>query len=113
MFKDLFRKEALDQHRQRLHGDVLLLPKFSHTALISLLIIWLAAVFVWLIFSSYAKKETVNGWLEPPAGVIRIYPESTGIIQSVLVSEGQSVKSGDVLLSVSNDVILDSTPVFI
>jgi membrane fusion protein len=108
MFKGLFRKEALDQHRQRLHGDVLLLPKFSHTALISLLVIWLAAVFVWLIFSSYAKKETVNGWLEPPTGVVRIYPENTGIIQAVLVSEGQQVKLGDVLLSVSNDIVLGS-----
>jgi membrane fusion protein len=108
MSKDLFREEALDQHRQRLHGDVLLLPKFSHTVLISLLAGWLIVVLAWLIFSSYAKKETVNGWLEPPTGVIRIYPESTGIIQSVLVSEGQQVKSGDVLLSVSNEVILGS-----
>ncbi len=68
MLKDLFRQEALDQHRQRLHGDVLIIPKLSHTVLISLLIIWLAIVLLWLIFSSYAKKETVNGWLEPPSG---------------------------------------------
>lgn len=35
MLKDLFRQEALDQHRQRLHGDVLIIPKFSHTVLLA------------------------------------------------------------------------------
>lgn len=106
MYNGLFRQEVLDQHRQHLHGDVLLLPKFSHTLLISLLCGWLIIVIFWLIFSSYTRKETVTGWLEPPAGVIRIYPENTGIIQSIFVTEGQKVRAGDDLLAISNEIVL-------
>lgn len=62
--------------------------------------------FSWLVFSSYARKETVLGWLEPPSGVVRIYAEDTGIIKKVLVAEGEFVEKDQPLIIVNGDRVL-------
>jgi len=103
MTQGLFRKEAMEQHTDRLHGDILLLPRFSHSLLITLLLLWLFAVGTWLMTSSYSRKETVAGWLEPPAGIIRVYAEDAGIIKQVLVAEGDMVIAGQPLIIVNGD----------
>lgn len=108
MNKDLFRREAIEHQRQRLCGDVLLLPKFSHTLITGVLFLWIAAIAVWLATSAYARKETAFGWLEPPNGVIRIYPEDSGIIKSVLVKEGDYVTEHQPLIIINGDRTLAS-----
>ena len=104
--ENLFRKQALDNHRQRLYGEILLKPKFPHTILVSVLFLWFFLLMLWLLKSEYARKETVLGWLEPPAGVIRIYPIEPGAIKSILVEEGQHVLEGQPLLTMKNEKIL-------
>lgn len=106
MLQGLFRTEVSDSQRNRLHGDILLLPQFSHTFILGVLLLWLAVVFSWLVFSSYARKETVLGWLEPPSGVVRIYAEDTGIIKKVLVAEGEFVEKDQPLIIVNGDRVL-------
>jgi membrane fusion protein len=104
----LFRPQVLDHRKQAMYGDVLLLPQFSHTLIISILLLWVLVVFIWLLTSYYARKETVVGWLEPPQGIIRVYAEAAGIVQEVLVAEGEQVVQDQVLLIVSDDRILAS-----
>lgn len=58
--------------------------------------------------SAYARKETAFGWLEPPNGVIRIYPEDSGIIKSVLVKEGDYVTEHQPLIIINGDRTLAS-----
>lgn len=106
MFEGLFRQEAIAQQTDRLHGDVLLLPRISHSLLITLLSLWILAVAAWLVTSTYARKETVTGWLEPPSGITRVYAEDTGIIKQVLVSEGESVVANQPLIIVNGDRML-------
>src|SRR5690554_194058 len=108
MIQGLFRQEAIEHQRHRLHGDVLLLPKFSHTLITGILLCWLAAIAIWLATSAYARKETAFGWLEPPSGVIRIYPEDKGIIKSILVKEGEFVSENQPLIIINGDRILAS-----
>jgi membrane fusion protein len=103
---DLFRTQAVEHHKHRLHGDVLLVPSISHTILVVLLLTWICIVFIWLFNSSYARKETVLGWLEPPSGIVRIYPEDSGIIKTVLVNEGEQVVQDQPLVIISGDRIL-------
>lgn len=100
---NLFRKEVIERQTNRLHGDVLVLPRLSHLLLISLLLTWVALVLVWLVSSKYARKETALGWLEPSEGVTRIYAEDSGLIQQVLVQEGEKVEAGQPLIIVNND----------
>lgn len=103
---DLFRTQAVEHHKHRLHGDILLIPRFSHTLLLGVLLAWVFVVVVWLFNSSYARKETVPGWLEPPSGIVRIYPEDSGIIKTVLVSEGELVAQDQPLVIINGDRIL-------
>lgn len=107
MESGLFRKQAVEQQKDRLHGEVLILPSFSHTAITGFLLIWVVAILVWLFNSRYARQETVTGWLEPPEGVVRVYAEnSTGKIKQILVEEGQVVSKGQPLAIVNGDRVL-------
>jgi membrane fusion protein len=102
----LFRLQVIEQKADRLHGDVLLLPRMRHSVLITLLLIWILAVGIWLATSTYARKETVAGWLEPPAGVVRVYPEASGQVKQILVKEGDRVQAGQPLMIINGDRIL-------
>ena len=104
----LFRKQALDHQKQGLYGEVLLLPRVAHGWLVFLLVAWVAAVLVWLFTSHYARKETVSGWLEPPQGVVRVYAETSGIVQKVLVADGDAVTQDQPLLIISDERTLAS-----
>ena len=108
MQQGLFRQQAVEHSKQRLHGDVLLLPRISHTLILSALVLWVLAVLILLFASHYARKETVVGWLEPPEGITRVYAEATGIVQKVLVSEGEQVTQDQPLLIVNDDRMLAS-----
>ncbi|WP_396675407.1 HlyD family secretion protein [Microbulbifer sp. JSM ZJ756] len=104
----LFRNQVLQRQADRLHGEILLLPRLSHLAILALLLIWVIAVVAWLCSSNYARQETVQGWLEPASGVVRVYTDSPGIIKQVLVEEGESVVEGHPLIVVNGDRILDN-----
>ncbi len=104
--KGLFRKQAVEWQTDRLHGDVLLLPRLSHTIILAILLLWLVAAVVWLSTSNYSRKETVFGWLESSSGVVRIYTQRPGIIKTVFVSEGESVIKDQPLMIVNGDRIL-------
>ncbi len=102
----LFRKQATDFRKDRLHGELLLLPRISHALLVVLIVIWVVLLAVWLTSNSYARKETVSGWVEPQSGLIRVYSNSAGIVKNVLVSEGEAVSEGQPLAIVNGDRFL-------
>ncbi|MFO1389951.1 HlyD family secretion protein [Cellvibrio sp.] len=103
MLKNLFRQEAIDAKHYGLKGDVLMLPRFSHSLILAILLLWFSIVIIWLFCSHYARKQTVVGWLEPPEGIIRIYAESTGIVRKILVKEGEFVKQDQPLLIIGDE----------
>lgn len=102
----LFRDQALDSLRQRLHGDVLLLPKLSHSLIILLILCWTIGIVTWASLSTFARKETVLGWLSPPSGIVRVYPRQPGTVKKVLVSEGEYVSAGQALVEISEQKTL-------
>lgn len=63
---DLFRREAMEQQRNRVHGDVLVRPKLSHPLLLAACAVWTIAVAVWLLHTTYSPTERVPGWLAHP-----------------------------------------------
>ncbi|MFA0813689.1 HlyD family secretion protein [Microbulbifer epialgicus] len=102
----LFRQQAIERHTDRLHGEILLLPRFPHIVILTLLLTWVAVVIIWLSSSSYARKESITGWLEPASGIVRVYAERSGIIKQVLVREGDQVLKDQPLIVVNGDRIL-------
>ncbi|GAA0859790.1 HlyD family secretion protein [Aliiglaciecola litoralis] len=100
----LFRENAIEHQKCKLHGDVLIIPAMSHTLVVLILTLWLVAVFAWLVTSQYARQETVAGWLEPPSGIVKVFSHQLdGKIQQVLVNEGQQVTKGQSLVIVNGD----------
>ena len=107
MLSNLFRQQAINHQQQRLHGEVMVTPGFPYVICTLFLLLWLSVLFTWLLNSEYARKESVSGWLEPTSGVIRVYPESSqGSIESVLVSQGQTVEKNQPLIVVSGNKFL-------
>ncbi len=51
----------------------------------------------------YTRKATVQGVLAPDRGLIRLVPSVSGTVTERRVSEGQSVKAGDVLFVLALD----------
>lgn len=103
----LFRQKVVERQADRLHGEILLLPRLSHSLILGILLAWVAVTIIWLANSQYARKETVQGWLEPASGVVRVYAERSGVIKSVLVSDGEKVSKGQPLFVVNGDRILE------
>lgn len=108
----LFRAEAVDSQRQRLHGDALILlpPSFGMLGGI-LTVLVVAAVFL-LIFGSYARTESVPGYLVPSDGMVKVSASRPGQIADLKVAEGTRVAAGDVLahIRVEQMTSLGSTP---
>lgn len=98
----LFRTHAIESQKNRLHGNVMLLPRLSHTLLTLIIFAWVCAGLIWLVNGQYARKETVTGWLEPKEGEIKVYSSSAkGEVSNVLVSEGQQVVKGQTLIIIN------------
>lgn len=93
----LFRKQALDFHRTKQYGQVLLLHPFSHRLLtIAFVGIALSMLAFFLLFSTTRKAHS-QGILLPEVGVISIQSKQQGVIAERRVREGQEVKQGEVM----------------
>jgi len=96
----LFRQQATDAVTDRLHGDVIALPRVSHVVVISSILIWVVLVCIWLINGTFPRRETAQGWLEPKGGIARIYAQNSSTVSAVLVTEGLHVRQGEPLLEI-------------
>ncbi len=99
--KSLFRPEAVAHSTRRLAGEVLLAAPLP-TRIIGLTlsaIVLAAGVFACL--ATYARTESLSGWLVPDRGLIRAAAPAAGIIQRVLVTEGDIVPKGHQLAEIT------------
>lgn len=103
MVEQLFRKEAMDSHSDRLCGDVLLLPRISYKLILTILLVWVVATLYWLFTSTFTKRAVVEGWLEPDVGIARVFSPAGGLIKKIMVSNGELVEKGQSLVTISND----------
>src|SRR5262249_58616283 len=89
---DLFRKEAVSHATRRLSGTIVLATPLS-VRLLGLFFggIVVAAV-LFASMASFARKETVTGWLIPDQGLIRATALAAGSVQAVIIREGEGVE---------------------
>lgn len=97
----LFRQEVIEHTRERLWGNVILLQPLSFTILSLAITLISALIIALLLWGSYARKETVNGFLSPDQGLAKVYARTEGVVEKVFVEEGQLVTSGTPLMTVS------------
>lgn len=107
MSRSLFRLEVMEHQRERLWGDVMLTQPLSLRLLSALVALVLAALITYLILGSYTRKETVEGFLTPEAGLVQVHARQPGTLTHVNVSTGDRVEEGDILARISTDTALD------
>ncbi|WFS04348.1 HlyD family secretion protein [Rhizobium tumorigenes] len=96
----LFRTEATE-HRRRIGGEVMIAQPVSHgmmTAVLGCLVVVGAA---YLMTGTYARKETVQGYIAPTGGLAQIYAARGGTVTRVLVHEGDLVTQGQPMVELS------------
>jgi len=92
--QSLFRKEAITHATRRLAGEVVLASSLSSRLLAGLMFAVVIGGATFAATASYARKETVAGWLTPQAGMIRLAARQGGIVSNVHVREGDRVVAG-------------------
>jgi membrane fusion protein len=100
---DLFRREAIEHRRQRLYGEVVFAVPLNHWAVTGAIAVSFMLLVWFLVAGSYARRETVLGQVMPDRGVVRVRAQDDGVVESVLVSEGQEVEAGTPLVNLRLD----------
>lgn len=104
----LFRQQAVKKQQDRLLGDVLVVPPLSYMVVTAIVSLFVAAGAVLLLNGTYARKETVQGYLTPDKGIVKVFANTSGIVREVFVEEGDSVEEGQPLLVVNGDRVLEN-----
>jgi len=91
----LFRKEAVEHQRTRLWGEVILVQPVSYFIIAGVFAAVMIAAGIFLTSQNYARKESVQGYLVPDAGVVRIFADQGGTLERLYASAGEQVKKGD------------------
>lgn len=94
----LYRKQALENAGLQSFGGILIKQPISLSMLTVLLMAISLIILGFLSYGEYARKVTVSGFLEPKDGISRVYAAKSGIIEKILVSEGDIVNKGQPLL---------------
>ena len=93
----LFRPQAVSYQSRSLDGEVLLSLSMRMRVLIVLAVVVVCGAVIFAAKASYARIETVVGWVVPEGGLIRVTAPRGGVIQALSVSEGDQVRAGQSL----------------
>ena len=103
MTTPLVRPEAIEARRQQWLGEVRLVRPLSLSVLVALLVLCAIAIGSWLVLGEYTRKAHVRGLLVPDRGWIRLVSPQVATVAERRVTQGQTVKKGDVLFVLSLD----------
>jgi len=96
----MFRVEALEARKQKLHGDVFLTQPVSFTTLTLIIVSIITVSAVFLFAGSYARSEHVTGHLVPSKGLVKIQASQFGTLTQLYIREGERVNAGQVLADI-------------
>ena len=99
--RPLFRPEAVEAQRQQWLGRVQLVRPLGLSVITAGVVVVAVALVAFLSFAEYTRKATVAGVLVPDRGLIRVVPAASGTVLERRVTEGQSVRAGDVLFVIA------------
>ncbi|WP_019369578.1 HlyD family secretion protein [Sphingomonas sp. HT-1] len=102
----LFRAQAVEGLRSR-HGRPVPLFGIASWVVVAFIVALLVAVLATLFLSSFARKETVEGFLQPQSGSATITFPRPGRVTDIYVREGQMVRKGQRLMKISLDTALE------
>lgn len=103
----LFRNEAIEAATQRF-GSPVQAPGVGMWLATGFVVALLGLAALFLVTTSFPRKETVAGALVPSRGLLPIISQRSGIVSNVHVEEGAKVRQGDPIVTVSVDSVSDT-----
>ena len=103
---DLFRRQAIEAATQR-YGAPVSAPGIRLGLATGFVLLLLVLAVIFLLTTSFPRKETVSGSLVPSAGLLTITSQRSGIVSKVYVEEGASVKRGDAIVLISVESVIN------
>lgn len=100
--RSIYRREVFEAQLTR-HGDVLLIRPTSFTMVTGFIVALMVIIVLFLAFGRYTKSTPVKGILKTPAGVNKIMAYQPGVIESLLVKEGDTVAKDQPLYKIRTD----------
>lgn len=101
MSNQLFRPEALSAQKVDWAGRVVMTTPISFAFMTFCAFLAGLVLVVFLILGEYTKRSTIKGQLIPDKGLVQSYISVAGVVVEKYVSEGQTVKAGDILYKIS------------
>ncbi|ASJ73604.1 HlyD family secretion protein [Granulosicoccus antarcticus] len=103
MRSSLFRKEALEQQKQPLEGTLLIAASPKATVLTLMAFVISICLVVYLCLGEFNRKASVQGYLSPDKGLVKVFPQVVGTLLERRVEEGMLVQKGQVLAVISTE----------
>ena len=103
MSPSLFRKEAVHHETKPLEGTILIAATPRATVLALIAFVFAICTIVYFALAEFNRKATVQGYLSPERGLIKVFPQVGGTLIESRVEEGMPVKKGQVLAVISNE----------
>jgi membrane fusion protein len=102
----LFRQEVIEfQQQERQHGHIILIQPTSTKIITWFGLASIAAAASFLALATYSHKQTVTGFLVPVSGTAKVFALHDGVIEDVIVHQGDNVTQGQPLFTVTTEHI--------
>jgi membrane fusion protein len=101
--EDPSQAESIDSQQNRVFGEIVLVRPISLSVMTMLAVIAAATLIAFLFFGSYTRRTLVSGQLVPDRGLVKVYPQQSGIVTEKHVVEGQQVERHQTLYVLSSE----------
>ncbi|MFK7891214.1 MAG: HlyD family secretion protein [Granulosicoccus sp.] len=101
MRSTLFRPEALQQEHHPMEGSLLIAASPNAMVLAVVAFALSLCTVLFICFGEFNRKATVQGYLSPDKGLIKVFAMANGILLERRVAEGDRVRKGEVLAVIS------------
>ncbi len=99
----LFRPEVFAERQTPWLGSVMTAHGLPHHLMAGFGVLTAMGIVGLLYFGTYAREERLSGLLVPQKGIVRVFPPLAGVIGEIKVQEGETVKRGAPLLTLSGE----------
>ena len=96
----MFRPQALAAQQTRWLGEIHIATPPRRWIVVSVALLFTAAIVAYLFLGEYTRRETVPGTLVPAAGLLNLDALQAGVVRQLFAHVGQRVQAGQPLLEI-------------
>lgn len=101
--KHLYRPEYFEAQKSDNQGSILIDASLNQHMFLAASIFVLMTIIFFVVFAEYTRRDTLNGVVSPTGGIVKVQANDEGYAESVFVTEGQTVFSGEPLYEIKTE----------